>query len=624
MAVAEAARDETPRDELTTSAWWSDHPGWLLFGVGALLSIPIVVALVVLHSPRWFPLLDWAQTEIRIRDIVSGHPPLIGLAGRIGPFGANGGSHPGPLSFYVLWPFWALWGQKPYGMQFGTGVLDITAIALSLWMGYRRGGLRVALVVALVLVVLMRAYGAFLLTLPWNPYLPVMWWFVFLIAMWSVLCDDFAMLPIAVLAGTFCMQTHISYLGLVAGVIGFVGVVLVVFLLMRWKQKDARNAILVWGLTSLALLLVLWVPPVIEQVVHDPGNLSTIQKHFSNPPDPPIGFGQGVKVLLSQLNGAKIGGAALVKDGTARPVEGAVWPGVLLLIAWVASVAVAFWKRVRTLIWLDVVIGVALLLGVFSAARIFGDVWFYLVLWAITLNVLMLMAILWAIAAAIGKNLERPLTARALVVAVSLIAIVAGIFTVNAARVNVMSPRLNAQLAALTPPTIATLKQMERDGQRGPYLVTWLPEAQGIGAEGYGLLNEMLRYNLDAKADEVFRPGATRYHVIDRAKTTMQVHLATGVDIERWRRDPRFHEVAYYDPKSPTELAEFNALHQQVVDELQREGLSAHVHEVDDNLLMLSLLPSVPADTRAKMSKMLAYGLPAAVFVGPVADPATP
>jgi hypothetical protein len=39
---------------------------------------------------------------------------------------------------------------------------------------------------------------------------------------------------------------------------------------------------------------------------------------------------------------------------------------------------------------------------------------------------------------------------------------------------------------------------------------------------------------------------------------------------------------------------------------------------------MLSLLPSVPADTRAKMSKMLAYGLPAAVFVGPVADPATP
>jgi hypothetical protein len=134
----------------------------------------------------------------------------------------------------------------------------------------------------------------------------------------------------------------------------------------------------------------------------------------------------------------------------------------------------------------------------------------------------------------------------------------------------------------------------------------------------------MLRYDIDAKADEVFRPGATRYHVSDRAKTTMQVHLATGVDIARWRGDPRFREVAYYDPKSPAEGADFDALHRQVVDELQREGLSDLTHQVDDNLLMLSLLPRVPAATRAKMSKMLAYGLPAAVFIGPVADPAAP
>src|SRR5437660_11861356 len=87
----------------------------------AVLSIPLVIALVVLHQPRWYPLLDWAQTEIRVRDVISSHPPLIGLAGRIGPVGVNGGSHPGPLSFYALWPFWRLVGAAALRLRVGTG-----------------------------------------------------------------------------------------------------------------------------------------------------------------------------------------------------------------------------------------------------------------------------------------------------------------------------------------------------------------------------------------------------------------------------------------------------------------------------------------------------------------------
>ena len=76
----------------------------------AVLAFPLVVALVELRRPHWYPLLDMAQTEIRVRDVTTGHPPLIGLAGRIGPFGPDGGSHPGPLSFYALWPVWKLFG----------------------------------------------------------------------------------------------------------------------------------------------------------------------------------------------------------------------------------------------------------------------------------------------------------------------------------------------------------------------------------------------------------------------------------------------------------------------------------------------------------------------------------
>ncbi|MDQ3147630.1 MAG: hypothetical protein M3R01_11995, partial [Actinomycetota bacterium] len=65
-----------------------------------LLAVPLVVALVALRQPRWYPVLDMAQTELRVRDVSSADPPLIGLAGRIGKLGQQG-SHPGPFSFWA-------------------------------------------------------------------------------------------------------------------------------------------------------------------------------------------------------------------------------------------------------------------------------------------------------------------------------------------------------------------------------------------------------------------------------------------------------------------------------------------------------------------------------------------
>jgi hypothetical protein len=152
-------------------------------------------------------------------------------------------------------------------------------------------------------------------------------------------------------------------------------------------------------------------------------------------------------------------------------------------------------------------------------------------------------------------------------------------------------------------------------------LVTWLPEAQAIGSEGYGLLNELLRHNFDVKAAVVFRPGATRYHVTDPNDASTQVHLATGPDILCWQRDARFHQVAAYDPRTDAERAEFAQLHAQVIEDLQREGLSNLVPQIENNLFMLALLPRIPAPTRHLMSRMLALALPVAVFVGPVGDP---
>ena len=509
----------------------------LLFGLIALLAFPLLVALVELRRPHWYPTLDMAQTEIRVRDVSGGHPPLIGLAGRIGPFGPDGGSHPGPMSFYALWPVWKLFGGSSYGLFASTVVLDIVAIGLALWMALRRGGNGVLLGVAAVLAILMRAYGAYLLTLPWNPYLPVLWWFVFVLALWSVLADDLAMLPVAVIAGSMCTQTHISYLGLVGGlvVVGVLG--LVRFAYVHRDDTSARRALWRWSGFSVLVGVVLWIPPVIDEVAHSPGNLTVIRDYFSHPPDSPIGFGRGIGVLLSQLNPWNLLAHILVHDGGGLEVTGSRFPGALLLIAFGASLIGAWRLRHRALLALDTVLVVALALGLVSSARIFGTVWFYLLLWAWALCALILFAIGWT-AVELARTRDASVARFARIGSGALIGsavVMSMVFAVQATSVTVQGPRLNETLGAVVGPTATALDHLEAQGQKGPYLVTWLPDAEAIGSAGYGLLNELDRRGFDARAGEAFRPGATRYHVIDDRAPSLEVHLATGADIANWK-----------------------------------------------------------------------------------------
>ena len=53
----------------------------MILAVLAVLCVPLAVAVAVLHGPRWYPLLDLAQTELRVRD-VGEQPPAADRPGR--------------------------------------------------------------------------------------------------------------------------------------------------------------------------------------------------------------------------------------------------------------------------------------------------------------------------------------------------------------------------------------------------------------------------------------------------------------------------------------------------------------------------------------------------------------
>jgi hypothetical protein len=583
-----------------------------------VLCVPLVVALAALHGTRWYPVLDMAGTEMRLRDISAGHAPLIGLFGRIGTL-TRGGSHPGPLSFYALWPVWRLFGGSAFGLQASMVALDVVAIALCVWMGWRRGALAVAAAVAAVLAVLMHAYGAYLLTLAWNPYIPVLWWIVFLLAAWSVLDDDFAMAPIGLVAAAMCIQTHISYLGLVGGTAACVSAI-AIYRLVKGRQREARRSAVWWLVGGAGLFAVLWIPPVVDQVTRSPGNLSVIYDYFRSPPQPPIGFARGFSVFVSQLNVAKLVSGTIGHDGLPLTAGGSRVPGALLLVAFATSIVVAVRRRERLLLQLDIVLVAGAGFGVLSAARINGPVFDYLLLWAWGIAAFMVFAVGWSIVVLVRAEAGRPAVPALLGALVAVAVVASAVLSVSASRARVQMPQLNASLAALVTPTARTLRAMHADGQRGPYLVTWLPDVQAIGAQGYGLVDALDRDGIDVRSDKGlgrYQPDNTAGHSIAAAAATVEVHLATGIaQIERWRNDTTFREVANYDGGSQAELREYERLRAQLVDELRTARLTRLTPLVDTDLLGIFFADGVPTRARGLIARMFLLRVPAAVFVG--------
>ncbi len=618
-----------------------ERPGLVAAAALLALAVPLVIALVALAHPRWYPVLDNAQTELRLRDVGTGHPPLIGLGGRIGT-AADPGSHPGPISFWALWPFYQLFGASSWAMSAASVCLHLLAMATILWIAARRGGARLVIGAGAVLAVLAHAYGAATMIEPWNPYMPVLWWVAFLMACWSVLADDLAMAPVAALAGSFCAQTHIPYLGLVVGV-GAITVLGALALRFTAAQSARRSSKRVdtrmgearsaegganvtadaganrarWLLMAAGVGLLAWLPPVIDELAHSPGNLSIILEHFSQPPEEPIGVGGGLELILLHLNPWRL------LTGQ-QFLTGSTVPGIALLAVWAGTVALAWRRRDGVLLPLHAVLAAALALGVLSASRIFGFVWFYLVLWAWGITALLLLAVGWTVAVEVSARLHQRAdrTERAgragLAVLAAATLVLALLFGVDAARVDAPAAQRSQVLGRMVGPTVDALAagRSPGGGRDGRYLVTWTDPVH-IGAHGYGLLNELERAGFEVGIINGYRAAATAHRVMDPGTYTAVVHMSVGPDIAAWRAKPGVEQVAYVEPRSPAQRAEYTRLRARAIRGLRAAGLDDLVSNIDGNLFLATFDPRVPEDLKDQMVRMADLGLPFAVFVGP-------
>jgi hypothetical protein len=593
--------------------WWR-RPLFVGAACLALLAVPLAIGLGVLHSPRWYPILDLAQAEMRVRDVGTRHPTLVGAAGRIEAFGVRG-SHPGPLAYWALRPVYTLLGDTAFGLQVATASLNLAAMAVVLWIGNRRGGVRLMLALAALLAVLTHLYGAAILTEAWNPYLPLLWWLVFLLAAWSVLYDDVALLPLAAFAGSWCFQAHNSYLGLVGGVAAALGVVLAVRLWRRRDDRAYRRRVLGWTAVTLAVGFVVWLPPIVEQLRDSPGNLSIVLEHLRHPTEAPIGASRGIELLGVHLNVWRFAGG---QPGT----SGSSLPALLLVAVWLGSAVVAWRAKAGpSLMRLHALLGLVLVLSAVSVSRIFGEVFFYLALWAWGTTALMVLAIGWSVLVALSRRPDPgpdgapPYHRAGATVLAGVLVVWTVLFAVDAAHVEVPAADQSAVLAALAPRTVSALTAADAPGggRAGHYLVTW-QDPVAMGGPAQGLLLELERHGLDANALPPNEVALRPHRIIRPGDATAEVHVAVGSDIEHWRQDrPDARELAYVDRRSPAQRARYDRLRTELAGALADAGMNTE--DIDDRLVNIAFDPAGTPEVKRLVNQMARIGEPAAVFV---------
>ena len=568
--------------------------------VVAVVLLPLVVSLLSLIGAHWHASSDNALEVLRIRDVGGRHTPLTGVASRFG------WDHPGPLLFWLLAPF--RWAAGDTGILAGAGVLNGAALVAVLLLARRRGGLVLLAIVATALLLLYRALGTDLLVDPWNPWVTVLPFFVYVLLAWSLAERDFVTLPALVAVGSFIVQTHVGYAPLVAG-IGAVGAVLAVFARPAAGRApetggpDLRRVLVIAAIVG----GVLWLAPVAQQVAGHPGNLGRIVDSFRHPPEPTQGFANGAGIMGNELRGAWLTGHDGGPLGAAAVGTAGTLPA-LALLAGACALGFASWRRKKAgAARLVAAMVTAAGIGVLAGARIIGFPADYLVRWWWVLGALLWCAVVWSGVSLLGSRADR------FVVPIAIVAMVAvsAVLVRDAAGVRVPGARFSAVVGTLAPPTAARLSQ------RFPYRFAWV-DSTALGAVGYGLYLDLVERGFDVKVPPAYLHSFGGRHTLAPGADVQTVTVVTGDDLDGgWVPPTGATRLAQFDPLDAADRARAGALARRIRAELG-PGSSLHPNAVDASYGRAQLARAgVDTATVDALRRLRAAGIPYVVFLVP-------
>jgi hypothetical protein len=338
----------------------------LVFG---LALVPLLSAAVVL-AQGWRPTGDNALIGLRVNDVLTGHWPLIGQPTTGENFGSGiATSHPGPIEFYLVAPFVAVLGPS-VGLALGAALINSVAFVGVAWLSFRRGGMGLMVLASVASVAMARSLGGNLLHDPVSSNVGSVAAFALLFAAWSIVAGDLRVIPAFVVAGTFVLQDHLSYLGTGAPVVAL-AVGLGIWWAVRIRRRGSNTGWLRLRLiVGAAVGLVLWSPVLIDEVFGD-HNLTSIWRTFTGKRTP----GEGLRFALERLAEA-LAPWPLFSHRVAplgylhRPAPHELVGGYLVLAAVIALGVLAWRRRDTTLSALAAVTVIAALAGTYTAIKL--------------------------------------------------------------------------------------------------------------------------------------------------------------------------------------------------------------------------------------------------------------
>jgi len=584
--------------------------------------VPFVVMAVVQRRPRWVPVLDQATIEMLVRDVGTADIPMTGTYGRF-PVDGLQASHPGPFGWYLLWPIYRLLGSTSFALTVAYVTMHALAVIVLIWVVSRRRRTGVLLLFAVAAMVLARGYGTFVLSQVWNPHLPVLWWLAFACTAWGVLCGDRFLLPVMTAIGALCVQTHVSYLGPVAvvGVIAVVGTVV-----DGWRHPELRSAAWRWLGFAAAVGVVLWLPPIYDQVAHDDGNLGLLWTYFTSGENVGVGWGQGVELLSVHLDPWRMVVGHFWGDRQsdigAMPM-GSVVPGILMAAVWVGSAGVSLRLGDRDLVRFHAITAAALAAGVVSISRVVPPTWYWVMFWGWGLSMMVLVAVVWTGAVLASRySPEFPFVVAARVAAAAVMLTAAVVFIAETAT----GPRLGdygrgQALGQLLPPTLAALESDPRLVDHvGPYRVNW-SDPVWLGVQGFALINELERAGFDVGTELHWLPEVRSKRVLAEGGASASIRLVGGIFIDQLRADPSAIELAYYDARTATERGEYEEARSDLIVRLRATGQTELIREVDSNTWALKR-DDLDAEIKNLADELIELGVAQAIFYVPTSDTA--
>lgn len=412
-----------------------EPPGWLRPAAVIVSIIPIWSAVIVDGLRGTFPYADAATTVNRARDVFGGAFPLVGMPAAAATSAGYQAYFPGAWQLYVVAVPTQLFGDV-WGPPVAMALLNSLWVALAGWLLFRRLRTAEALVGMALLAVLLWSLGSGFLVTPVPMDMVVIPMALFLIAVWAVADGDVVAIPVLAVVANFLWLDHLV-LVVTIPLVGSCALIGLWAWMRRIRNDDPdgrllRRRRLRRALVGAALItVIMWIPPLIQQVTTHPGNLrvliasagvdrpsigswpTAIHNVVSVVVRPPFWF-RGTLDDPSFLR-APVGTKLIDELDVLDACAGAVLVGAMVLLGLMARR-----RHDRSGLWLLIVAGAALVLAVVStqsAPSYFGPPTGYLrSLWPTAMFVWFALVVNGV--RAVGPRWHRALVAPAAVVVV--------------------------------------------------------------------------------------------------------------------------------------------------------------------------------------------------------------